>query len=378
MNFLVIPDKFKDSLTAKEVIDAITKGLIKADKTATIKSVIASDGGDGFLDAVANNVSCERITMKTVNPLNHDLNATYLFNKVTKTAYIELAKASGLELLKVAERSALSTTTFGSGLQIADAIDKGAKTIYVGLGGSATNDAGMGIAMALGYVFLDKNGDALSPIGSNLEKVDKILYPENKKLIDAISIFAVNDVDNPLFGTHGAAHVYAKQKGASEQEIIRLDKGLVHFNSIAEKQLNVKNALVPGAGAAGGTAYGLKTFLNAEFISGIEFLLELAKVAEFLQQNKIDYIITGEGKIDAQTSNGKLVKGVTTIAQKFHIPIVGICGKLDLNEEQIQKMGLENAFQIYDPEKGVAYSMENASRLVEDVLFQFFSKKQCL
>ena len=131
-------------------------------------------------------------------------------------------------------------------------------------------------------------------------------------------------------------------------------------------------------GAAGGTAYGLKTFLNAEFISGIEFLLELAKVAEFLQQNKIDYIITGEGKIDAQTSNGKLVKGVTTIAQKFHIPIVGICGKLDLNEAEIQKMGLENAFQIYDPEKGVAYSMENASRLVEDVLFQFFSKKQCL
>lgn len=375
MNFLVIPDKFKDSLTAKEVIAAISKGLLRADKSANIKAVIASDGGDGFLDAVANNSSCERIAVTTVNPLHIDIVAPYLLHKETKTAYIELAKASGLELLNEADRSALTTTTFGTGMQIVDAIKKGAKTIYVGLGGSATNDAGMGIAMALGYIFLDKNGHALRPTGENLEKVKKIISPDTSKTLDKVSIFAVNDVDNPLFGANGAAHVYAKQKGANEQEIQKLDNGLKHLNSIVEKQLGVENALVPGAGAAGGTAYGLKTFFNAEFISGIEFLLELAQVSQFLQQNKIDYIITGEGKIDAQTSNGKLVKGVSTIAQKFDIPIVGVCGKLDISQEQVQQMGMQNAFQIYDPKKGVAYSMKNARSLVEEKIVTFFKKK---
>lgn len=372
MNFLVIPDKFKDSLTAKEVIQSISNGILRADSTAKINSVIASDGGDGFLDAVANNVACDRVLVNTVNPLGDDISAPYLFNKVTNTAYIELAKSSGLELLKVAERSALTTTTFGTGIQIKDAIEKGAKTIYVGLGGSATNDAGIGVAMALGYVFLDKNGDALSPIGKNLEKIHKILKPSENELFYGVSFFAVNDVDNPLFGPSGSAYVYARQKGANDHEIKKLDQGLKHLNSVVVKQLHIENSLVPGAGAAGGTAFGLKTFVNAEFISGIEFLLKLARVSEFLSENSIDYIITGEGKIDAQTSNGKLVKGVLQMAQKHNIPTVGICGKLDISLDEVKKMGLQNAFQIYDPEKGVAYSMENAAELVEDVVFDFF------
>ena len=372
MNYLLIPDKFKGSLTAKEVITSISNGIIRANNSATIYSVIASDGGDGFLDAVANNIDCAVISVETVDPLGQPIIAPYLLNKTNSTGYIEMAKASGLELLKQSERSALKTSSFGTGVQILDAIKNGAKTIYIGLGGSATNDAGLGIAMAFGYAFLDANGQALSPIGDNLGKVAKIHKPVESKLVDGVSIFAVNDVNNPLFGANGAAYVYAKQKGASNQEIKYLDHGLQHLNTVIEEQLFAQNALVPGAGAAGGAAFGLKTFFNAEFISGIDFLLELAQVSEIIKKNTIEYIITGEGKIDDQTSNGKLVKGVVTMAQKFNIPVIGVCGVLELSSEQVQRMGMQTAFQIVNPDKGVEYSIKNAALLVEDVIYNFF------
>lgn len=372
MHYLLIPDKFKDSLTAKEVIEAITKGIERADPVAKINSVIASDGGDGFLEAIANNINSEKFLVKTVDPLARPIEAPYLYQAATKSAYIELAKASGLELLKESERSALKTSTYGTGLQMLDAIKNGATTIYVGLGGSATNDAGIGIAAAFGYTFLDKNGKALEPIGENLTKIATIENNTTDDALKNISIYAVNDVTNPLFGTNGAAYVYAQQKGATEKEIKILDDGLQNLNSIIEKQWSIHNSTVSGAGAAGGTAFGLKTFLNANFVGGIDFLLDLAQVSNILEKNKIDYIITGEGKIDSQTANGKLVKGVIQMAKKYNIPVIGICGKLAITSDEVLTMGLQNAFEIYDPKQGVAYSMQNARKLVENTIFEFF------
>lgn len=374
MNFLLIPDKFKGSLTAKEVIASISKGILSADSSSKIQSVIASDGGDGFLDAISNNLTLQEINVDTVDPLMRSIIAPYLLDKATNTAYIELAKASGLELLTDSELSAMKTTTYGTGVQINDAIAKGARTIYLGLGGSATNDAGIGIAKALGYTFLDKNKKELEPIGSSLSQIFTI-DKTNAFNAKQVSFYAVNDVDNPLFGTNGAAYVYGKQKGANEEVIKILDAGLFHLNELAVEQLNQKNAFIPGSGAAGGTAYGLKTFLGAEYINGVEFLLQLAKISNLLETQKVDYIITGEGKIDSQTINGKLVKGVIQLGQRYDIPVVAICGKLDIKKEELRQLGLENVMQTYEPSKSMEYSIKNASKLIENQIFVFFKNK---
>lgn len=374
MNYLIIPDKFKGSLTANEVVQSITNGLQRADKSPSVTSILASDGGDGFLDAVACKIMVQKVYVDTVNPIGDKLRTYYLLNKDTKTAYVELAKASGLELLKTKERSAKKTSTFGTGLLIKNAIKKGATSIYLGLGGSATNDAGMGLAAALGYSFVNEEGMALNPIGDSLSKVFKIERNATVTILNRIKFYAVNDVDNPLFGENGAAKVYAKQKGATAKDIENLDKGLEYFSSVIKHSMLLDHSFVPGSGAAGGTAFGLKTFFNAEFVSGVKFLLELAEVPKMLKAKKIDYIITGEGKIDSQTTNGKLVKGVADVAKQYNIPVVAVCGKLDANKDELDKIGLKETLEIYNPKKGVDYSIKNAAMLVEECVYQFFKK----
>lgn len=372
---MLIPDKFKGSLTAHAVIESVSKGILRADPRAGIWSVLASDGGEGFLDAVSNNIPLKEIITDTVDPIGRPIRAPYLLDTKTNTAYIELAKASGLVCLSEKERNVMQTSTYGTGLQIKDAIANGAKAVYIGLGGSATNDGGIGIAKALGYTFLDANGEALPTTGNKLSEIFKIKKRDGPKAVKDVSFFAVNDVDNPLFGARGAAYVYAGQKGANEKEIGALDAGLRHLNQLAGEQLSENNAFLPGAGAAGGTAYGLKTFFGAEYISGITFLLQLAEVPKLLQKHRMDYIITGEGKIDGQTINGKLVKGIIRLGQKFNVPVVAVCGKLDIGHKELHELGLQNVMETYDAHKGLEHSMKNASKLIEDLMFDFFSNK---
>ncbi|WP_298478466.1 glycerate kinase [uncultured Maribacter sp.] len=376
MNFLLIPDKFKGSLTANEVINAVSKGIKKVDGTSTIYSILASDGGDGFLDAISNSISTHEVEIETLDPMGRLIAATYLLNENNDTAYIELAKASGLELLKEEERNVMQMSTYGTGLQIKDAVSRGIKTIYVGLGGSATNDGGIGIANALGYVFTNKAEEELKPIGANLGAISKIKKRKFLKTFASVKFYAVNDVDNPLFGTKGAAYVYGKQKGANEEELQILENGLIHLNQLVGEQLRKNFAFIPGAGAAGGTAYGLKTFLDAEYLSGVNFLLQLAEVPKIIETKNIDYIITGEGKIDSQTIHGKLVNGVVNMAKRFNIPVVAICGKLDVNEKELQKLGVETVLQTYNPEKGVQYSMDNAASVIVELIAGHFKESR--
>ncbi len=358
----------------------LPKGYIRVHPDAEIHSVLASDGGDGFLNAVSEKVDAEEITVASVDPLNRQISAVYLLDRSTGTAYIELAKASGLELLKEAERDALRTSTFGTGLQIRHAIDSGATEIYLGLGGSATNDAGTGIAKALGYRFSDVSGNELAPIGANLHKIAAIEKPEEPTPWKNVRFFAVNDVDNPLFGERGAAHVYAEQKGADAEGVIDLDKGLRHLASVVEDNRGTgsshKNAAhIPGAGAAGGTAYGLQMFLNAEFVSGIDFVLELAKVDQLLAARDFDYLITGEGKFDQQTLHGKLIKGVVHLGKRHHLPVIAVCGQLDVDSQDLRDFGLQEVLEIKDASKSIQYSMENAAKLIAQKIFYFFKNK---
>lgn len=375
MKILLIPDKFKGSLGAQEVIHSMTKGIKQALPHTQIHSILASDGGDGFLDAISSNISCDHITVETVDALGLEIKAEYLFNAKEKMAYIELAKASGLTLLKPEERDAMQTSTFGTGLLIKDAILKGSRSIYIGLGGSATNDAGIGIAEALGYYLLDCDGNHLEPIGRNLSKVKSIHKRSNSISLKGISFFAINDVTNPLYGADGASYTYAKQKGASPEEIKELDCGMQDFANLIMLQTKKDVAMLPGAGAAGGAAYGLKVFCEAEFISGIDFVLSISNASELLAQNTYDYLITGEGKFDSQTLDGKLIKGVLTLAEKHKVPVIAICGQLDLDQKVIEQMDKLVTIEIRDTSKSLAYNMQNAASLIEKSMELFFKKK---
>jgi glycerate kinase len=379
MNFLIVPDKFKGSLSAKQVIDAIGKGVSSVFPQAGLYSVTASDGGDGFLDSARHYITLDSILIHSLDPLGRKIEAEYLLNPETGEAYIELAKASGLELLSQEERNPLLTSTMGTGIQMKDAIAKGAKKIYVGLGGSATNDAGLGIAAALGYTFRDEFGNILQPTGANLSKVASINVSEFLKDHKNVEVYAVNDVDNPLFGPAGAAFVYGAQKGGNEEDIEFLDTGLRHLQSIVKKEMAMDNAHISGSGAAGGAAYGLKTFLNAEFISGTDFIFRLARIHPLLESTSIDFIITGEGKIDEQTLRGKLIKGVSHLGKSYHIPVIVVCGVSEVSKEHLIEMGNVDVIEIRDPSRPLSYSIENASGLIEEAIANFlrnFQKRQ--
>lgn len=373
MHVLIAPDSFKDSLTAAQVSNAIAKGVTQFSSNFECHFLAASDGGEGFLQAVERSISnLEVQTITTVDPLGNTVEASYLYNSPTQTAYVELAQASGIELVSKSNRNPLKTSTYGTGLQIKHAIELGCKTIYLGLGGSATNDAGIGIATAMGYTFFDADNKILKPIGENLLDIERIVQPSNT--LDAIKIVAVNDVSNPLFGPTGAAHTYAKQKGASETEIEYLDTGLKHLHEKMVQLFSIDEANTPGAGAAGGTAYGLKCFLQAEFIGGTSFILNISNFSDRIQNEKISLIITGEGKIDDQTAYGKFAYGILQEAKKYAVPVMAVCGRLLLDTGQWKELGFLEVSEIYQADKPVSYSFENAATLVTDVTQKLLAK----
>ncbi len=375
MRVLLVPDKFKGSLSAEAVIKAIQEGLEQQISNVQVHSLLASDGGDGFLDAVSKHVGSDYIEVDTVDPLGRSIKASYLLNPHDKTAYIELAKASGLELLSASERKVMNCSTYGTGLQIKDAIAKGVASIYLGLGGSATNDAGMGIATAMGYRFTDFQGKVLEPIGSNLSEIHTIHSEGSIKKLDSISFLAINDVDNPLYGRKGAAYTYAEQKGANDAEIRELDKGLRHFSKIVKQQLRKDVAELAGSGAAGGTAFGLKAFFNAKFISGIDFVLGLSNVDALLSAHDFDFIITGEGKFDNQTLHGKLIKGVVDLGKRYKLPVLVVCGQVDMDKGKLAKLGIHTVIEIGDASKSLEYNMKNAQQLIENSVAAFFQNR---
>jgi len=382
MHILLIPDSFKDSISATEIVQQLEQGFSELDAQISTESCIASDGGEGFLDFVKKYVDVTMIPVQTVDPLGRDMVAEYAFAKTCpettsgahKTAYIELAKASGLELLADAERNPLLTSTYGTGLQIKDAIKKGATEIYIGLGGSATNDGGTGIAHALGYEFLDERGSKFVPKGGNLIDIFHINKPASLELP---KIYAINDVDNVLTGTSGAAHIYGKQKGASPEEILLLDNGLSSLANVVSRVLKSNETNTPGSGAAGGSGYGLKTFCNASFIPGVTFLAKLSGIEKRLKEGQIDLIVTGEGSIDEQTLRGKLVKGVADLGNTYQIPVVAICGidQLESNAS-IEKLGLKKVFAVTDLASSKEDSFINATTYIKQLARLIFESSQ--
>ncbi|APQ17015.1 glycerate kinase [Maribacter hydrothermalis] len=373
MKLLLIPDKFKGSLTSEEVAKAFVAGIEKAGVKFTSHYFKASDGGDGFMNAVAKYRPCISVQVISQNPLGKTIQSYYLYNQESNSAFIELANASGMALLSVNELNPMLTSTYGTGLQIKDAIEKGVKNIYMGLGGSATNDGGIGIASALGFQLLDEKKEVLPAIGASLSQIKFISDKGVSDKIKSVNFYAINDVTNPLFGFDGAAFVYAAQKGATREMIEELDFGLKNLDAVVVDYFKGNNAAISGSGAAGGVAYGLKTFLGAEFYRGVDFVLNLSGVNSLLKKETFDFIITGEGKIDKQTLQGKLIKGVLDLGLRENIPVITICGKMDIQKEELKKLGVFDAYEIQDNSKDLDYNMKYAADLLTLKTAHFFS-----
>ena len=349
-----------------EVCQAIEEGIKCFDsEIETILHPLA-DGGDGSISVLANHLALEKVTIQTKNPLGQPIEAHYYKNKTA--AFIELAIASGITLLQPEELNPLSTSTLGTGVLVHHAIQNGSKEIFLFLGGSATNDAGMGIAHALGYRFLDKKGDTLSPIGANLIHVDRIDGSHLITGIEQIQFTLLCDVNNPLFGKNGAAYVYAPQKGATPDIVTELDQGLRSFSAVIERQYGEKIAHLQGGGAAGGIPAGMAALFNINIKSGIQAIMELTGFQDHLL--KADIIISGEGKLDQQTLEGKVIQPIAHLAKENATPLWLIVGQNSLPDTIDNPLQVQKIDSIIAHVDNLQEAMTNGQKILKNISFQ--------
>jgi glycerate 2-kinase len=364
MKILIATDKFKDSLTAKEVCDGLMKGILRTFPSAEIETLPLADGGEGTLETLQTVWGGEFISCEVQDPLARKINANYLWIEEKSTAIIEMARASGIELLKPDERDCLITSTLGTGELIVDALQRGAKEIILTVGGSATNDAGIGMASSLGYDFLDKNGNILKPIGKNLQEISEINTQNIHPNLSKIKFIVATDVSNPFYGKDGAAYVFSPQKGADSQGIKDLDLGLRNISALIKKDFNIDLQRIAGSGAGGGIGGGAVAFLKAEIKSAAQWILEINQVKSKLKN--VDLLITGEGKIDSQTWQGKLISQLVLQAEKAQTPVILVCGTLQDVETIIAQKGVLYASSIINEPLNLENALENALELVEN------------
>ena len=343
MKIVLALDSFKGSLSSSEAAMCAREGILRVCPQAEIKVVPVADGGEGTIEALACGENARKVSISVHGPLGEPLMAddAVMGNAI---AVVELAKACGLPLVPAALRNPEKTSTFGMGEQIRHAIDGGARRFLLGIGGSATNDGGMGLLQALGWRFLDENGNALAPCGEILARIREIDAAQaDGRLKDCVFEVAC-DVDNPLCGPNGAAHVYAPQKGATPAQVLSLDEGLRHFGALTEKTTGVCVLEYPGAGAAGGVGAACLAFLKARLRRGIDCVLDAVNFDSCL--NGADWVVTGEGRLDRQSLMGKTPQGVASRAQKKGIPVVALAGAVEADAAALRRAGIVAAFAI--------------------------------
>ena len=362
MKIVVAPNAFKDSLTAREASEAIIRGITKVVPDAECVHVHVADGGDGLFLVFQSVFGGETVTKTVTGPLGKAQSADFLFIPETKTAVIEMARASGLALLKPEERNARATTTYGTGELTLAAIEKGASKIIVGIGGSATNDGGIGFAAALGVKFLDGDGKEVDPIGESLPSIRSVDVSGLKIDPAKVSFEAVCDVDNPLTGERGASAVFGPQKGAKPDDVAYLDSGLANLAQVVKKDLNKDLGLMSGAGAAGGLGFGLASFVNAQLRPGVDVVLDMVGIDKAL--DNADLAFTAEGAIDFQTAFGKGPAGVGMRAKKKGVPCIAIGGGVIGDIANLHDIGIDACFSLCRSPMSLDDAMKNGSELL--------------
>ncbi len=363
MKIVVAPDSFKESLSAKQVAGSITLGILKVFPDAEIVQIPVSDGGEGLLDAFSEAMEVQKISMVVRDPLLRDIDAHYGVLDDKTTAVIEMANASGLELLEENEKDPVVTSSYGTGQLILNALDRGYSKLIIGLGGSATNDGGMGMVRALGVRFLDENNEEIGEGGGVLDRLRKIDISGLDDRLVKCKITGACDVTNPLTGPNGASFVYGSQKGGTPDALKQLDENMMHYASIIQSDIGVEANTVEGAGAAGGMGAALVAFFGAKLRSGFDLISESLELEYHIRNANL--VITGEGKIDKQTLNGKVVSGVAGIAKKCNVPVIVIAGKIGEGIDQIYNHGVTAVFSIVDQPMELAAALKNADGLIQ-------------
>lgn len=355
--YLCAPDSFKESLTAMEAARAMAQGIENADHDAEVRCLPMADGGEGTARALVDATGGSMRAVPVHDPLGRPVEGHFGLLADGTTAVVETAEASGLALLEAKERNPLIASSYGTGELMLAAVRSGAKRIIVGLGGSATNDAGAGLLQALGVRLLDKNGNDLAHGGAALANLTTIDISTMDPALKNVAITAACDVTNPLTGPTGASAVFGPQKGASQADVATLDAALAHFAQVIDSQLGVAVNDVPGAGAAGGIGAALKGFLNAEFRPGIAIVIEQSGLDAAAQW--ADVVFTGEGSIDFQTKFGKTPAGVAETAKRHGKPVIAVAGHIGTGIDELHEVGIDAVF-------GIAPGAASLSELLAD------------
>lgn len=353
---VIASDSFKGSADSMEIASAIEAGVNKTYPNVQISKFAIADGGEGTVQALVDSLGGEFHTLKVTGPLGKQVKASFgLLDK--ETAIIEVAEASGL-VLAGDQKNPFKATSFGTGELIKAALDMGVSKLYIGMGGSATNDGGVGLAQALGVSFKDSKGEELSYGAESLKDLQAIDMSGLDPRINEVEIVALSDVSNPLTGQNGASFVYAEQKGAKKSELNKLDSYLKNLENLIGKEISQ----IPGAGAAGGIGAGLKAFLNAELKPGIETILQILEIDDYIKE--ADLVITGEGKIDNQSLYGKVPVGVARLAKKYGKRVIGIVGSSPNDHAQIHEMGIDLVIETVNKPMELNEAMKDWKELV--------------
>lgn len=375
MKIVAAPNAFKGCLTASAAADAMAAGVRRAVPDAEVLLAPVADGGDGLVDVAAETLGGELISVPVSGPRGESLEATFCYVPAMNFAAVEMALASGLALLTEDRRDPTLTTTRGTGELIRAALDLGVSRISVGIGGSATNDGGMGMAVALGVRFFDERGNSVKPVGGELVRVRRIDMSGLDPRATHVRFEAVCDVDNPLCGPNGAAHVYGPQKGASSQQVEALDAGLASLADVIESDLGLDVRHLPGSGAAGGLGAGLRAFLGAELRRGVDLVLDLVDLDGKL--DGADLVLTGEGQIDFQTAFGKAPAGVGAAAKARGVPCIAIAGGLGEGLGDLHTVGIDAVFSLCPGpvtlDAAMTHAPEYLARASEQVLRAFLA-----
>jgi len=369
---LIAIDSFKGCLSSLDAANAVEEGINAICPICEIIKLPVADGGEGTTEMLIRAAKGQMHTVEVYDPLMQPINAKYGISGDGRTAIIEMSAASGLSLVPKEKLNPMLTTTFGTGQMIVDALNRGCTHFILGIGGSATNDAGTGMLQALGYRFFDKTGKLLGQGGQILDQVAGIDSSKRNPLLDKAQFDVACDVNNTFSGKQGAAYIFAKQKGADQPMIEALDRGLKHFADVVKLQLDKDIDPIPGAGAAGGMGGGLIAFLNAQLKSGIQMALDILHFDDLLENT--DLVITGEGRMDTQTVMGKAPKGIAEAANRKGIPVIALTGNIE-DAAAINRIGICGVFSIipYPMSTADAMNPETAYRNIRQTVEQLFN-----
>ena len=362
--FILAPDSFKESMTAEQACAAMQRGIVKALPDAQFIYVPMADGGEGTVDALVAARNGRKVELDVSGPfIQQKVQSYFGLIENDQTAVIEMALANGIHLIESSQRNPLLTSSLGTGEIIKAALELSVSKIIIGLGGSVTNDAGAGMAQALGAKFLDENGQAVQVGGGQLAQIQSIDLSQLDPRLKSTEIVIASDVNNPLCGENGASHVFAPQKGATSEMVEVLDQNLSHFADLVAQHIGQDFQDIAGAGAAGGLGFGLMAFAGAKIRSGVEIVIEETGLSEKIDQ--ADYVFTGEGGIDFQTKFGKTPFGVAQVAKLFNKPVIAFAGYVGKGIEELYDEGFTAIFGIVDGACDLQTALKNGEKNLE-------------